>query len=234
MLLTISGRPCLAGLDVTIFQSVISRSFIRAANIGNWHCDVVVATVNFGLSNFGYTLPLDFIVLDELPGYDVIFGLEFQQRCQSSDCHWIFDNLPFVQSSLEGRIPLSFLPPLTIQHPVNIQSVGSTNQRTVVDPITSAQDVAPSYPSSSHTFIPQDSPVVNKLGLSSTASSTLSDSQSESSSSQFISLAHFLYSITQDTQKMNHVWEVCWFRKEQVPEIWLARMGTSLIMGPIV
>ncbi|KAJ3848973.1 hypothetical protein EV368DRAFT_67836 [Lentinula lateritia] len=192
MLLTISGRPCLAGLDVTIFQSVISRSFIRAANIGNWHCDVIVATVNFGLSNFGYTLPLDFIVLDELPGYDVIFGLEFQQRCQSSDCNWIFDNLPLVQSSLEGRIPLSFLPPLTIQHPVN--KSGSTNQRTVllnpvprntstiivVDPITSAQDVAPSYPSASHTFIPQVSPVVNKLGLSSTASSTLSDFQRHS------------------------------------------------------
>ncbi|KAH7869057.1 uncharacterized protein C8R40DRAFT_1220074 [Lentinula edodes] len=156
----------LGRLDVTIFQSVISRSFIRAANIGNWHCDVIVATVNFGLSNFGYTLPLDFIVLDELPGYDAIFGLEFQQRCQSSDCNWIFDNLPLVQSSLEGRIPLSFLPPVTIQH-------RSTNQRT-------AQDVVPSYASASHTFIPQVSPVVNKLGLSSTASSTLSDFQRHS------------------------------------------------------
>ncbi|KAJ3849343.1 hypothetical protein EV368DRAFT_85643 [Lentinula lateritia] len=85
MLLTISGQPCLAGQDLTIYQSVISRSFIRAANFDNWHSDLIVATVNFGLSNFGYTLPLDFIVLDDLAGYNVIFGVEFQQQCQASD-----------------------------------------------------------------------------------------------------------------------------------------------------
>ncbi|KAJ3900385.1 hypothetical protein F5879DRAFT_925473 [Lentinula edodes] len=116
MLLTIFGQPCVAGKDISIYQSVISRSFIRAAHFDNWRCNSVAATANFGLDNFGYTLPLEFIVLDDLAGYDAIFGVEFQQRCQYSNTVRIFDNLPSVRSLLEIRLPLPVLPLVTGQY----------------------------------------------------------------------------------------------------------------------
>ncbi|KAJ3932045.1 MAG: hypothetical protein NXY57DRAFT_1004829 [Lentinula lateritia] len=97
MLLTIFGQPCVAGKDISIYQSVISRSFIRAAHFDNWRCDSVVATANFG--------------------YNAIFGIEFQQRCQYSNFARIFDNLPSVRSSFETRLPLPVLPPVTGQYP---------------------------------------------------------------------------------------------------------------------
>ncbi|KAJ4499265.1 hypothetical protein C8R41DRAFT_915479 [Lentinula lateritia] len=113
MLLTIFGQPCVAGKDISIYQSVISRSFICAAHSDNWRCDSVAATANFGLD---YTLPLEFIVLNDLAGYDAIFGVEFQQRCQYSNSVRIYDNLPFVRSSLETHLPLPVLPLVTGQY----------------------------------------------------------------------------------------------------------------------
>ncbi|KAJ3924926.1 MAG: hypothetical protein NXY57DRAFT_1033213 [Lentinula lateritia] len=87
MLLTIFGQPCVAGKDISIYQSVISRSFI--------------------------------------PGYDAIFGVEFQQRCQYSNSVRIFNNLPFVRSSLETHLPLPVLPLVTGQYPHNYELLSS-------------------------------------------------------------------------------------------------------------
>ncbi|KAJ4477730.1 hypothetical protein C8J55DRAFT_489730 [Lentinula edodes] len=116
--------------DISIYQSVVSRSFIRAAHFDNWHCDSVVATANFGLDNFGYTLPLEFIVLDDLAGYNAIFGVEFQQRCQYSNFVRIFDNLPSVRSSLETRLPLPVLPLVTGQYLFEIELLAGSSSPT--------------------------------------------------------------------------------------------------------
>ncbi|KAJ3925271.1 MAG: hypothetical protein NXY57DRAFT_96580 [Lentinula lateritia] len=57
------------------------------------------------------------VATDDLAGYDAISGVEFQQWCQYSNSVWIFDNLPFVWSSLETRLPLPVLPLVTGQYP---------------------------------------------------------------------------------------------------------------------
>ncbi|KAJ3859996.1 hypothetical protein EV359DRAFT_67689 [Lentinula novae-zelandiae] len=74
MLLTIAGHSCAAARDDTISQSVISRSFIHSAGFSDWRKDSVLATFNFGFSNFAYTSPHNFVVLDDLPDYDAVFG----------------------------------------------------------------------------------------------------------------------------------------------------------------
>ncbi|KAH7870465.1 uncharacterized protein C8R40DRAFT_638791 [Lentinula edodes] len=178
MLLTISGQPCIAGKDITIYQSVVSRSFVRAANLGNWHNDFVSATVNFGLNNFGYTLPIDFIVVNDVAGFDAIFGVDFQHRCRSSDCVRIFDNLPFVQSSLEARLPLPILPHLTGQYAVN--------PRPCVPAIQSA------YSSLSSSTFPRNMPSNNQDNTNmftppSTFTSQFAAQNSASSSSRLVS-----------------------------------------------
>ncbi|KAJ3927768.1 MAG: hypothetical protein NXY57DRAFT_1024050 [Lentinula lateritia] len=149
MLLTIFGQPCVAGKDISIYQSVISRSFIRAAHFDNWRCDSVAATAHFGLDNFGYTLPLEFIVLDDLAGYDAIFGVEFQQRCQYSNTVRIFDNLPSVRSLLETRLPLPVLPLVTGQYRMCYSLIAAQHS----EPLSSTPN-----------FIPQIGFVTNQLG----------------------------------------------------------------------
>ncbi|KAJ4492443.1 hypothetical protein C8R41DRAFT_867315 [Lentinula lateritia] len=78
MLLTIAGHSCAAARDDTISQSVISRSFIHSAGFSNWRKDSVLATFNFGFSNFAYTSPHNFVVLDDLPDYDAVFGSQVE------------------------------------------------------------------------------------------------------------------------------------------------------------
>ncbi|KAJ4476339.1 hypothetical protein C8J55DRAFT_516622 [Lentinula edodes] len=127
MLLTIAGHSCAAAKDDTISQSVISRNFIRSAGFGNWRNDSVLATVNFGFSNFAYTSPHDFVVLDVLPDYDAVFGSQFHRSCRSSECLPFYDSLPNVQSSLEYFLPLPSLPRINRLSPVNVTYASAVN-----------------------------------------------------------------------------------------------------------
>ncbi|KAJ3915081.1 hypothetical protein F5877DRAFT_70188 [Lentinula edodes] len=127
MLLTIAGHSCAAAKDDTISQSVISRNFIRSAGFGNWRNDSVLATVNFGFSNFAYTLPHDFVVLDVLPDYDAVFGSQFHRSCRFSECLPFYDSLPNVQSSLEYFLPLPSLPRINRLPLVNVPDSNGTS-----------------------------------------------------------------------------------------------------------
>ncbi|KAJ3809669.1 hypothetical protein F5876DRAFT_77546 [Lentinula aff. lateritia] len=126
MSVTVQGHPCIAFKDSSSYYSVLARGYARSNGLGDWRNTCLTLSVDIRLHNFAFTLHMDFILVNDLPNCDAVFGLQFSNLCRSSECDWLYDLLPITNLPPEVIQPL---PPLLLSsgRPAIVQSAMSLN-----------------------------------------------------------------------------------------------------------
>ncbi|KAJ4472842.1 hypothetical protein C8J55DRAFT_491037 [Lentinula edodes] len=110
MSVTVQGHPCVAFKDSSSYYSVLTRGYARSNGLGDWRNTCLTLSVDIRLHNFAFTLRVDFILVNDLPNCNAVFGLQFSNLCRSSECDWLYDLLPIATLPPEVIQPLPPLP----------------------------------------------------------------------------------------------------------------------------
>ncbi|KAH7872510.1 uncharacterized protein C8R40DRAFT_488566 [Lentinula edodes] len=106
MSLIICGHNASAAFDPSIFYSAISRSFLTADCGTPCNNSTFQSLVTFRTPYTAYTILADFIVFDELQGFNTVLGLQIWQSCERLSCTNFVLAIPRIQSALCIPLPL--------------------------------------------------------------------------------------------------------------------------------